>query len=158
MTTTISMLAIGAWPGTPIEGLVLTSSRRRPGRSMPPTARDAGRQAEHARRAHLSLRRRQMPDRVDGGCRSALPVAGPVRPAARHRDPGAAGPAGDHLAFAAWTRRGRRQIGSHMARIGRAIACIRKSFTDQLNVRQLAHVAGMSSYNLPTATSRRPRR
>jgi AraC-like DNA-binding protein len=40
-----------------------------------------------------------------------------------------------------------RQIGlagSHMARIGRAIACIREGFADQLNVRQLADVAGMS--------------
>ncbi|MTH60027.1 AraC family transcriptional regulator [Paracoccus litorisediminis] len=40
-----------------------------------------------------------------------------------------------------------RQIGlagSHMARIGRALACIRTSFADQLNVRQLADVAGMS--------------
>ncbi|RWR04691.1 AraC family transcriptional regulator [Paenirhodobacter populi] len=40
-----------------------------------------------------------------------------------------------------------RQIGlagSHMARIARAIACIRESFTDQLNVRRLADVAGMS--------------
>ena len=40
-----------------------------------------------------------------------------------------------------------RQIGlagSHMARIGRALACIRESFADQLNVRQLADVAGMS--------------
>lgn len=40
-----------------------------------------------------------------------------------------------------------RQIGlagSHMARIGRAIACIREGFADQLNVRQLAEVAGMS--------------
>lgn len=40
-----------------------------------------------------------------------------------------------------------RQIGlagSHMARIGRAIACIREGFADQLNVRKLADVAGMS--------------
>lgn len=40
-----------------------------------------------------------------------------------------------------------RQIGlagSHMARIGRAIACIREGFSDQLNVRQLADIAGMS--------------
>lgn len=40
-----------------------------------------------------------------------------------------------------------RQIGlagSHMARIGRAIACIREGFADQLNVRRLADVAGMS--------------
>lgn len=40
-----------------------------------------------------------------------------------------------------------RQIGlagSHMARIARAIACIREGFADQLTVRQLAEVAGMS--------------
>lgn len=40
-----------------------------------------------------------------------------------------------------------RQIGlagSHMARIGRAIACIRAGFADPLNVRRLADVAGMS--------------
>ncbi|WP_018634367.1 AraC family transcriptional regulator [Neomegalonema perideroedes] len=40
-----------------------------------------------------------------------------------------------------------RQIGlagSPMARIGRTIACIREGFADQLNVRQLAEVAGMS--------------
>lgn len=40
-----------------------------------------------------------------------------------------------------------RQIGlagSHLARIARAIACIREGFADQLNVRQLAEVAGMS--------------
>lgn len=40
-----------------------------------------------------------------------------------------------------------RQIGlagSHMARIGRAIACIREHFAGQLNVRHLADLAGMS--------------
>ncbi len=40
-----------------------------------------------------------------------------------------------------------RQIGlagSHMARIGRAVACIREGFAGQLNVRDLADVAGMS--------------
>ncbi|WP_041527200.1 AraC family transcriptional regulator [Paracoccus aminophilus] len=40
-----------------------------------------------------------------------------------------------------------RQIGltgSHMARISRAIACIRDSFTEQLNVGRLADLAGMS--------------
>ncbi|MGP3698879.1 AraC family transcriptional regulator N-terminal domain-containing protein [Rhodobacter sp. NSM] len=34
--------------------------------------------------------------------------------------------------------------GSHMARIGRSIARIRESFAEQLNIRQLAEVAGMS--------------